>query len=153
MARLLETDPYVAAGDSDTHNAGDTAVKFDLAYIVSEQDNWCQTTEAARMKSREPVIDHSIDYADTTQEDQIQHAADGLVNQQQFVQFAAQYQKCEGTCSAAEHHSICWQCWHRINSRDQRADQAITKIHSIDQREVDPTDQSCTTPIRMEPDI
>ena len=95
MTDLLKTDPYVTAGDSDTHNAGDTAVKFDLGYIVGEQDDWCQTTEAARMKSREPVIDHAIDYADTAQEDQMQHAADELVNQQRFMQFATQCQKCE----------------------------------------------------------
>ena len=105
------------------------------------------------MKSQEPAIDHTVDYADTTQADQLQQAADELVNQQQFVQFAAQCQKCKGTCSATEHHSICWQCWHRISSRDQRAEQSIVEIHNIDQREVDPTDQSCTTTIRMEPDI
>ena len=90
MAELLKTDPYLIAGDNDTHNAGDIAAKFDLAYVVGEQDEWCQTTEAARMKSQEPVIDHTVDYTDTTQADQIQQAADELVNQQQFVQFAAQ---------------------------------------------------------------
>ena len=108
MTELLQTDPYLIAGDNDTHNAGDIATRFNLAYIVGEQDDWCQTTGAARMKSREHVVDHAVDYADTTQADQIQQAAGELVNQQQFVQFATQCQKCEGACSAVERHFICW---------------------------------------------
>ena len=85
MAKLLETYPYETARDNDDSGAGDTAIKFELAYIVGEQDNWCQTTEDVRMKSREPGIDHSVDYEDTTQEGQIQQTAEELVNQQSFL--------------------------------------------------------------------
>ena len=96
MKELLTTDPYEMADDSDDMVAGDTAKRFGLAFIVGKQENWCQTTEQARMKSREPEIDHTVDYENTTQEDQMQQAADELVNQHSFMQFSLQCQKCEG---------------------------------------------------------
>ena len=151
MTELLATDPYETAGDTDDNVAGDVATKFDLAFIVSKHDDWCQTTEAARAKSREPEIDHSADYNNTTQEDQIQQAAEDLVNQQSFLQLSAECQKCEGIRARVEHHSICCQCWYQISMKDNRSEQAADEITKISGHKIVGTDLPQTAEIRMEP--
>ena len=80
---LLMTDPYSVTEDNDDINVGEDATKFDVAYIVGKKDTWCQTTESARTKSREPDIDHSVNYENMT------HAAEDLVNQQTITQYAS----------------------------------------------------------------
>ena len=65
MGHLLERDPYEITGIEDMITTEDLAVKFDLAYTVVRDENWCQTTESARARSREPDIDHTVHYEDT----------------------------------------------------------------------------------------
>jgi len=147
MRELLTTDPYQVTEDNDDITAGEDAIKFDLAYIVGKKDTWCQTTESARNKSREPDIDHSINYENTTQADQMRQAAEDLVNQQTITQYASHCQKCGNVRSEAEHHSMCWQCWYRISENNGRAEQAIDEINktsSIDGYQISATDRHIT---------
>ena len=116
-----------------------------------KKDTWCQTTESARNKWREPDIDHSVNHENTTQEDHMQQAADDLVNQQTITQYESHCQKCGNVRSEAEHHSVCWQCWYRISENNGRAEQAIDEINSIDGCQISATDISHTTEINMEP--
>ena len=131
MKSLLETDPYEITGIEDMNMAGDTAVEFDLAYIFGKNENWCQTTESARAKSREPDIDHTIHHNDTTQEDQMQQAAEDLVNQQNIAQHSLQCRGCERMRSGEDHHSVCWHCWYSICLKDERVQQASTEIPRV----------------------
>ena len=150
MKELLMTDPYSITEDNDDITVGDDATKFDLAYIVGKKDTWCQTTESARTKSREPDIDHSVNYENTTQEDQMQQAAEDLVNQQTITQYASHCQGCGNVRSNTEHHSMCWQCWYRISENNGRAKQAIDEINKVDGCQITATDVH--TEINMEPD-
>ena len=136
MQRLLQCDPYESVSGTDKRESQDAVSKFDLAYVIGSDENWCQTTESARRQSREPAIDTTLKYENTTQADQIEQAAHDLVNQQQIIQHLPQCQKCKQMRSKLKHHSICWRCWYKVSTIDGRTIQATKEISKVCKVEV-----------------